>query len=410
MNNPLRVNAQRLWSTIEDTARFGATANNGLDRQALTATDGTVRDWFCAQARGLGLDVRVDRLGTIFATRAGRNAARDAVAIGSHLDTQPKGGRFDGVLGVLAGLEALRTLDDAGIVTDAPLTLINWTNEEGARFAPPMMASSVYAGAFPFEAAIAARDSAGTSVGEALASIGYAGEEDVGQRRFSAYLELHIEQGPVLEAQGKTVGVVGGAKGMIWYDVVIAGFEAHAGTTPMTLRRDALASFAELANGIERLVLAEGPEAVGTIGRVSIEPGSRNTVPGSARFTLEFRHFDADALSRLDGALRDLAQAIGTRRHTPIQIQPVFSKDPVLFAPAILSSIENAARALGHDPGFLPSGAGHDACAIAGAVPSGMIFIPCRDGISHNEAEWAEPDHCAAGADVLLNAALDLAR
>jgi N-carbamoyl-L-amino-acid hydrolase len=405
----LRVDGSRLWATIQETAAFGGTPAGGINRLTLSREDGAVRDWFREACLAAGLEVGVDALGTQFALRPGRDGSRAPIAFGSHLDTQPTGGRFDGVLGVLAGLEVMRSLDDAGIETEAPLLLVNWTNEEGSRFAPAMMASAAHAGEFTTQDILSRRDSAGISVAEALEAIGYAGEEPVGARAIGAFVELHIEQGPILEAEGKTIGVVEGGQGIAWFDGTLTGFESHAGTTPMTRRRDALLGLAELALAAERIALAHGPSAVITIGEAVIAAPSRNVVPGAVRFTLDLRDPQAATLDAAEAELRVALGEIAGRRRLEAELTQIWRKEPIPFDPRLVDAIEAAAGALGHPHRRIISGAGHDACNLAGIVPAAMIFVPCRDGISHNEAESATPEDCTAGADVLLHAVLALA-
>ena len=299
--------------------------------------------------------------------------------------------------------------DETGTTTEAPLCLVNWTNEEGARFAPAEMGSQVYAGKMSLAAAYALRDADGVSVREALAAIGYAGSEPVGARRFGALLELHIEQGPILEQAGLQIGVVVAAKGINWFDGTVSGQADHAGTSPMNLRRDALMALAEFALDVEAIARAEAPEAVGTIGFADIRPGSRNTVPGEIRFSLEFRHVDEVRLQDMGRRAGLAAERIAGARGCPIELTPVWDKAPVQFAAANVAAIKHVLTALGLPSLDMTSGAGHDACALASKVPSAMIFIPCKDGISHNEAESALPEDCAAGATVLMQAALRLA-
>jgi beta-ureidopropionase / N-carbamoyl-L-amino-acid hydrolase len=408
-SSELRVNGSRLWSTLVETAQFGGTAKGGICRLALSKEDGEVRDWLVGQARAAGYSVAVDRIGNIYVERAGRDALRPPVAMGSHLDTQPTGGRFDGVLGVLAGLEVLKALDDAGVVTEAPVCLVNWTNEEGARFAPGEMGSEVVAGDVSLEASLAVTDAAGIRVADALAAIGYAGDEQPGIRRFGAMIELHIEQGPQLEAEQKTIGVVHAAKGQMWFNGFVAGRESHAGTTPMPLRKDALTAFADFALEVERIGQAEAPAGVSTIGVVRVGPGSRNTVPGRVDFSLEFRHSDAASLQAMAAMAAKVAARIGEERGVSVVLEPLWQKAPVAFDPAVIAAVDEAARALGHEPLQMTSGAGHDAVAIATVAPTAMIFVPCKEGISHNEAESATPADCEAGANVLLHTVLRLA-
>ncbi|MBX3540225.1 MAG: Zn-dependent hydrolase [Chelatococcus sp.] len=405
----LAINAERLWSNIMTTAAFGGTPKGGVRRLTLSEEDKQVRDWLAARAQASGYEVGVDQIGNMYVQRPGREPGRAAVAIGSHLDTQPTGGKFDGILGVLAGLEVLETLDEAGIVTEAPLCVVNWTNEEGSRFAPGELGSEVYVGHVTLEAALACRDAEGVTVGEALARIGYAGAEVPGARRFAAMVELHIEQGPLLEAEGLTIGVVTAAKGQQWYNGMVSGRESHAGTTPMTLRRDALMAFAELALAAEQIARAHGPDGVGTIGMASVSPGSRNTVPGEVSFSLEFRHPDRDHFGRMRTAMRAEVERIAATRGVAITLDAIWSMEPLSFSRDVAAQIAQAAAERGLPYRNMTSGAGHDACAVASAVPTAMIFVPCKDGVSHNEAESATPEDCAAGANVLLHAVLALA-
>jgi N-carbamoyl-L-amino-acid hydrolase len=335
--------------------------------------------------------------------------SKPPVAFGSHLDTQPTGGKFDGVLGVLAGLEVMRTLNDAGIETEAPLCLVDWTNEEGARFAPGMVASGVFAGEIDKGWALQRTDRDGVRFGDALEAIGYRGPERAGERRFSAMVELHIEQGPILEEAGQAIGVVTAAKGMIWSDGRVTGRESHAGSTPMPLRRDALCAFAELALGVERIARGEGPDGVATIGVADVAPASRNTIPGEVRFTLEMRHPDLAALERMDAAADVLASSIGRARDVEVVIDRIWRKDPVAFDADVASAIRAAAQGLGYSCRDMTSGAGHDACFVASVTPTAMIFVPSERGISHNEAEFTSAADCERGANVLLHTVLRLA-
>ncbi|MDP4002369.1 Zn-dependent hydrolase [Methylobacterium sp. NEAU K] len=405
----LRADGSRLWATILETAAFGGTPAGGINRLTLSADDGRVRDWFRDACEAAGLTVSVDALGTQYAVRPGRDMSRPPVAFGSHLDTQPTGGKFDGVLGVLAGLEVMRSLNDAGIETEAPLMVVNWTNEEGSRFAPAMMASAAYAGEFTTDEILGKRDAAGTTVAEALEAIGYRGGEAVGTREIGAFVELHIEQGPILEAEGKTIGVVEGGQGIMWFDGLITGFESHAGTTPMPRRRDALLALSELALAGERIALSHAPSAVATIGESTILAPSRNVVPGRVAFTLDVRDPRSTALDAMEASLREAAAEIAERRRLEIALTRIWRKEPVPFDPAIVAAVDEAAESLGHSRRRIISGAGHDACNLAAKVPTAMIFVPCKDGVSHNESESATQGDCAAGADVLLQTVLRLA-
>jgi N-carbamoyl-L-amino-acid hydrolase len=406
---PAHVNGARLWQRLMTLAAIGATPRGGVCRLALSELDRQGREQFTAWARELGCTLRVDAIGNLYARRAGADDTLPAVATGSHIDTQPTGGRFDGNYGVLAGLEVLQTLNDAGIRTRAPLEVCVWTNEEGSRFVPVMMGSGVYAGAFTLEHALSARDTEGTSVREALAAIGFAGPAPAaladGAPRLGAYFEAHIEQGPVLEDAGVTIGVVTGALGQRWYDVTVQGMEAHAGPTPMRLRRDALQPAAALMQRVVAIALDEQPDGRGTVGQVSVFPNSRNVIPGRVRFTVDFRHARAEALARMDARLREAAAELA-RPGIEIQVEQVVEYLPTAFDAQLADLVREGARRGGHSHQDIVSGAGHDAVYVARTAPAAMIFVPCKDGISHNEIEDARPEHLAAGADVLLHAML----
>lgn len=404
----LKIDADRLWSTILETAAFGGTPKGGVRRLTLTEADRQVRDWFRAACEAAGCTVTVDALGNMFALRPGRDMSRPPLGIGSHLDTQPTGGKFDGVLGVLAALEVVRTLNDAGIETEAPLCVVNWTNEEGSRFAPAMMGSAGFVGELPAEAILARTDAEGVSVGAALDAIGYRGAAPLGAQTFGAFLELHIEQGPILEAEGLTIGVVEHGQGIIWYDGRITGFESHAGSTPMSLRRDALATLAEIVLAVEALAVKHGPNAVGTVADITIARQSRNVIPGEIAFAAEFRTPDAGILQALDEGLRAAIPAIAARRKVEIALDTIWRKDPTHFDPKVTGAVAAAADRLGLPHRAMVSGAGHDSFHLATIMPTGMIFVPCKDGLSHNELESATPEDCAAGANVLLHAVLAL--
>ncbi|WP_420393702.1 Zn-dependent hydrolase [Acuticoccus sp.] len=407
MATNLRVDDARLWDALMETARFGATAKGGIRRLALSDEDRAVRDWFAAACADAGLALAVDAVGNMFATRAGTDPDAAPIAFGSHLDTQPAGGKFDGVLGVLAGLEAIRTLNDAGYETRRPLTLVNFTNEEGARFAPAMMASGVFAGELDREAILATVDRDGRSFGDELARIGYEGSEPAGERRFAAFVELHIEQGPILEDARETIGVVAGGQGLLWIDGTITGRDSHAGTTPMDKRRDSMTALAEVALAFEAIAKAHGPAGVGTMGDVTLIPGARNTIPGAATFRAEFRHPDGDTLTAMEAALGERLDDIKARRGVGITTTRL-RKDPIAFDPTVVAAVEAAAAQHGYKARRMTSGAGHDAFYVASTCPTAMIFVPCAGGISHNEEESATRTDCAAGAQVLLDAVLRL--
>lgn len=406
MSANLRINIDRLWSTLTETAAFGATARGGLCRLALSEEDAKVRRWFVAASEAAGCTIRVDELGDIFARREGSDPTLAPIAIGSHLDTQPTGGRFDGILGVLAGLEIVRTLNDAGVVTHHPIEIINWTNEEGARFAPAMLASGVFAGAFDADYARGRTDRDGVAFGDALKAIGFEGADPIGVHPLAAHFELHIEQGPVLEDAATEIGVVIGVQGIRWMDVEISGLACHAGTTPMALRRDPLQAAARLAAAVDGVGRSEPGVSLSTIGIFQAFPGSRNTVPETVRITVDLRHPRIDGLDRMEAAFRDAADTVASDLGVSVEITPVWSSNPVVFDPACVGAVRAAVERLGYSRQDIVSGAGHDSVYVSRVAPTGMIFIPCEDGISHNEAENITPAQAQAGADVLLHAVL----
>ena len=409
----LAVNPQRLWQSLMELAQLGATEKGGVCRLALTDLDRQGRELFVRWATEAGCTVRVDGIGNVFARRAGQDASRPAVATGSHLDTQPTGGKFDGNYGVLAGLEVLRTLNDAGIRTEAALEVCVWTNEEGSRFVPVMMGSGVYASAFTLDHALAATDRDGITVAQALQSIGFAGDcpasVAAGAPAFGAYFEAHIEQGPVLEDADIPLGVVTGALGQRWYDVVVTGQEAHAGPTPMKLRRDALLGATGLMQQVNRIAMDEQPDGRGTVGYAEVYPNSRNVIPGRVTFTVDFRHADDAGLSRMDARIREACAALQAEGGLLVSIEQTVYFPPAKFAEALVRAVREGAVRAGLAHLDIVSGAGHDAVYVARTAPAAMIFVPCKDGISHNEIEDAKPEHLAAGCNVLLHAMLDQA-
>jgi len=405
----LQIDSARLWDTIHETAKFGATQKGGVRRLTLGPEDKQVRDWFRGACEAAGLEVQVDALGSMFALRKGRDMSKSPVGLGSHLDTQPTGGKFDGVLGTLAALEVVRTLNDAGIETETPICIVNWTNEEGSRFAPAMMASAAYVGAFTTDDIFSRRDTDGVTVGEALDAIGYRGDSPVGRQKFSSFVELHIEQGPILEAEGKTIGVVDSGQGVLWYDGRIVGFESHAGSTPMPLRRDALATLSEIVLAMEKIAIQHGPNAVGTVGEAVIAKPSRNVIPGEIAFTVDCRSADAAIMAALDRDLRAAVAEIAARRKVKVTLDLVWHKPPTHFDSKLVDAVEHAANSLGYSNRRITSGAGHDACNLNTVIPAAMVFVPCKDGVSHNELEDATQVDCAAGANVLMHTVLALA-
>ncbi|HEF5869996.1 TPA: Zn-dependent hydrolase [Burkholderia cenocepacia] len=405
-----RVDGDRLWASLERMAQIGATPKGGVCRLALTDLDRESRDLFVQWARDAGCTVRVDRMGNVFARRAGRKPDAAPVMTGSHADSQPTGGRYDGIYGVLGGLEVVRALNDAGIETERPIDVVIWTNEEGSRFAPAMVSAGVFSGVYTLEYGLSRTDGAGRTIGEELERIGYAGAEPVGGYPVHAAYELHIEQGAILERAGKTIGVVTAGQGQRWYEVTLTGVDAHAGTTPMAFRRDALVGAARMISFIEVLGRRYAPDARATVGMIEARPNSRNTVPGGCFFTVEFRHPDDAVLDELDAALRVELARVADETGLGARIEQIFTYAPVPFAPRCIDAVRDAARALGLSHMDIVSGAGHDACYVARVAPTGMIFVPCVDGLSHNEAETITPEWATAGADVLLRAVLQSAQ
>ena len=403
----LRINADRLWGSLMELARIGATPKGGVRRLTLTEEDRLARDLFARWAREAGCAVEVDGIGNIFARRAGSDPSAAPVAMGSHLDSQPSGGKFDGAYGVIAGLEVVRTLNDAGLRTRAPLEVVSWTNEEGSRFTPVMMGSGVFAGVFTLAHARAQKDVDGRSVGEALDAIGYAG--GARPHRLAAYFEAHIEQGPVLENERCTIGVVRGALGQRWYDVTVTGQDAHAGPTPMALRRDALLAASRLVQEVNRIAREFPDEARGTVGYLQVRPNSRNVIPGEVRTTVDFRNAKAGTLDAMCAALADAARRIEAECRVQIELREATYFRPCEFDAGMVALVRQGASALGYRHRDIVSGAGHDAVHVARTTPTAMIFIPCEGGISHNEIESATPADLAAGCNVLLQAALDKA-
>ncbi len=402
------INPDRLWDSIMETARIGATAKGGIRRLALTDLDREVRDWFCAAAASAGCRVTIDDLGNIFARRPGRDASLPPVAIGSHLDTQPTGGKYDGVIGVLAGLEVLRTLNDLGIETEAAIEVVNWTNEEGSRFAPAMLASGVFAGVFDRHYADTRTDREGASFGDELDRIGYRGREPCGAHPLGAHFELHIEQGPILEAEGRTIGIVTGVQGMRWYEVNVTGSDSHAGSTPMRMRRDALLAAARMVAAVHDAAMAHAPDAVGTVGLIESRPNSRNVIPGAVFFTIDLRHPDDAVVAAMQEEIRAAITVIADAGGVACDMTQVWNSPAVHFDAACVDAVRRAAAAGGHPSREIVSGAGHDSAYVARVAPTTMIFVPCAGGLSHNELESAERADVAAGANVLLRAVLDM--
>ena len=401
-----RIDPKRLWDSLMDMARFGATPKGGVRRLTLTDIDRQGRDHFRAECEAAGLTVRVDEIGNMFARRPGRDPARLPVLMGSHLDSQPSGGKFDGALGVIAGLEVMRSLNDLGIATEAPIELVNWTDEEGSRFGHSLMGSGVWAGVYSRDKAYALPDTEGVAVEQALDSIGYRGAEPARPFPADAYFELHIEQGPILEKEARQIGIVTGAQAQVWYDAVATGQDSHAGTTPPSARRDALVCAARIIDLVDCMMRARGEDGRGTVGQLHVAPNSRNVVPGEVRFSVEFRHPDGAEVARIAEEFPREAAAIAAACGIDWTLTELFQIPAQPFDPSCVDLVRQATRKLGLSAREIVSGAGHDAVYLARHVPTAMIFTPCKDGLSHNEAESIEPEEAAAGTQVLFEAVL----
>ena len=405
----LRTNPDRLWDMLEDMAKIGPGIAGGNNRQTLTDEDSEGRRLFQRWCEAEGMTMGVDEMGTIFMTRAGTDPEALPVYVGSHLDTQPTGGKYDGVLGVLGALEVVRTLNELDIKTKHPIVVTNWTNEEGTRYAPAMMASGVFAGIFSKETAYAKADAKGLTFGDELKRIGWMGAEKVGARKMHAFLELHIEQGPILEAEGKDIGVVTHGQGLRWIEFTVTGKESHTGSTPMVMRKNAGRVLAQITELVHKIAMKRQPNAVGAIGHIDVYPNSRNIIPGKVVFTVDVRSHELKTLLAMVKELEAKAPKIAKALGCTLTHKTVGQFDPPAFDVGLLASIRNAAERLGYTHRDIISGAGHDACWINRVAPTAMIMVPCVDGLSHNEAEEITKDWARAGADVLLHAVLEAA-
>ncbi|MFV0493345.1 MAG: Zn-dependent hydrolase [Pseudorhodobacter sp.] len=405
----LRINSERLWDSLMEMAKIGPGVAGGNNRQTLTDADSEGRHLFKAWCDAAGMTMAVDAMGNMFATRAGEDPDALPVYMGSHLDTQPTGGKYDGVLGVLGALETVRTMNDLGIRTRRPIVVTNWTNEEGTRFAPAMLASGVFAGVHDQDFAYARQDADGKRFGDELNRIGWVGEETVGGRKMHAMLELHIEQGPILEAEGKDIGVVTHGQGLWWLQVTLTGKDAHTGSTPMAMRVNAGLGMARITERVHQIAMSHQPDAVGAIGHANVYPNSRNVIPGKAVFTVDLRSPDQDKLDAMRAELERAAHAVAAELGLGCEIEVAGHFDPVTFDPDLVKIVRQSAEKLGHSHRDIVSGAGHDACWINRVAPTVMVMCPCVDGLSHNEAEDISPQWAAAGTDVLLHSALELA-
>ncbi|SFQ28766.1 N-carbamoyl-L-amino-acid hydrolase [Roseivivax halotolerans] len=405
----LRIDGDRLWDSIMEMAKIGPGVAGGNNRQTLTDDDAKGRALFQSWCEAAGCTMGLDTMGNMFARREGTDPDALPVYVGSHLDTQPTGGKYDGVLGVLGGLEVVRTLNDLGIKTKHPIVVTNWTNEEGTRFAPAMLASGVFAGVHQQDWAEDRQDAEGKRFGDELDRIGWRGEEPVGSRKMHAFFELHIEQGPILEAEGKDIGVVTHGQGLWWLQVTLTGKDAHTGSTPMEMRVNAGLGMARITEAVHQIAMDHLPNAVGAVGQANVYPNSRNVIPGKAVFTIDFRSPDLEKLTSMRERLEREAAQIAEDLGLGLEIEPVGHFDPVTFDEGCVSAVRDAAERLGYSHGDIVSGAGHDACWINQVAPTAMVMCPCVDGLSHNEAEEITKDWASAGADVLMHAVVETA-
>lgn len=405
----LKINSERLWDSLMEMAKIGPGIAGGCNRQTLTDEDAEGRKLFQKWCEDAGMTMGVDAMGTMFMTREGTDPEALPVYVGSHLDTQPTGGKYDGVLGVLGALETVRTMNDLGIKTKHPIVVTNWANEEGARFAPAMLASGVFAGKHTMDYAYARTDLKGKTYGEELERIGWKGDEEVGARKMHAYYELHIEQGPILEAEGKDIGVVTHCQGLWWLEFTLTGKEAHTGSTPMAMRTNAGLAFGRILEMVQDVAMDHQPNAVGGVGQVQFTPNSRNVLPGTVVFTVDIRTPDLEKLNKMRAIIEERAAKICDEIDVGCSVEAVGHFDPVTFTPELVANVRNAAEKLGYSHMDIVSGAGHDACWAAAVAPTTMVMCPCVDGLSHNEAEEITPDWAAAGTDVLLHAVLETA-
>ena len=405
----LKINGDRLWDSLMEMAKIGPGVAGGNNRQTLTDEDAEGRALFQKWCEEAGCSMGLDQMGNMFARREGTDPDALPVYVGSHLDTQPTGGKYDGVLGVLAGLELVRTLNDLNIKTKHPIVVTNWTNEEGTRFAPAMLSSGVFAGMHTQEFAYERKDAEGKSFGDELERIGWKGEEKVGDRKMHAFFELHIEQGPILEAEEKDIGVVTHGQGLSWTQVTITGKDAHTGSTPMPMRKNAGLAMARVLELVEEIALSHAPDAVGAAGHIDIYPNSRNVIPGKAVFTVDFRSPQLDVIEDMVSRMKEGAKKICADMGCEVEFEKAGGFDPVEFDETCVTAIRNAAERLGYSHRNLVSGAGHDACWINRVAPTAMVMCPCVDGLSHNEAEEISKEWATAGADVLMHAVVETA-
>jgi N-carbamoyl-L-amino-acid hydrolase len=405
----LRINADRLWASLMEMAKIGPGIAGGNNRQTLTDEDSEGRKLFQQWCEEASLSMGVDKMGTMFMLREGTDPNALPVYVGSHLDTQPTGGKYDGVLGVLAGLELIRTLNDLEIKTKHPIVVTNWTNEEGTRFAPAMLASGVFADMHSLDWAYEREDAEGKKFGDELKRIGWLGDEEVGARKMHAFFELHIEQGPILEAENKDIGVVTHGQGLSWTEVTITGKDSHTGSTPMPMRKNAALGMGKILQLVDEIAWSHKPDAVGAAGHIDVYPNSRNVIAGKVVFTIDFRSPNLATIHAMEDEMKAGAKKICADLGLEISFEKVGGFDPVEFDKKCVSAVRNAAKRLGYSHRNLISGAGHDACWINRTAPTAMVMCPCVDGLSHNEAEDISKEWATAGAEVLMHAVVEMA-
>ena len=405
----MKINGERLWDSLMEMAKIGPGVAGGNNRQTVTDEDGEGRYLFQDWCVAAGCTMGVDQMGNMFARREGTDPDALPVYVGSHLDTQPTGGKYDGVLGVLGGLEIIRTLNDFDVKTKHPIVVTNWTNEEGTRYAPAMLASGVFAGMHTQEWAYDIEDAEGKKFGAELERIGWKGDEEVGARKMHAFFELHIEQGPILEAEGKDIGVVTHGQGLSWTQVTVTGKDSHTGSTPMPMRKNAGLGMARMLELVDQIAWSHKPDAVGAAGHIDVYPNSRNVIPGKVVFTVDFRSPDLATITDMENTFREGASQIAGAMGLGVTFEKVGGFDPVTFDEGCVTAVRNAAERLGYSHRNIISGAGHDACWINRTTPTAMVMCPCVDGLSHNEAEDISIEWATAGADVLLHAVVETA-
>ena len=405
----IRINSDRLWDSLMEMAKIGPGVRGGNNRQTVTDEDGEGRHLFRKWCEEAGMTMGVDQMGNMFMRHEGTDPDALPVYVGSHLDTQPTGGKFDGVLGVLSGLEVIRTLNDLNIKTKHPIVVTNWTNEEGTRFAPAMLSSGVFSGMHTQDWAYDREDGTGKKFGDELERIGWKGEEEVGARKMHAFFELHIEQGPILEAEGKDIGVVTHGQGLSWTQVTVTGKEAHTGSTPMPMRKNAGLGMARILDLVDEIAWSHKPDAVGAAGHIDVYPNSRNVIPGKVVFTVDFRSPELSVIQDMEKRLAEGAKKICDEMGLEVELEKVGGFDPVKFDDKCVTAVRDAAERLGYSHRNIISGAGHDACWINRVAPTAMIMCPCVDGLSHNEDEDISPEWAAAGTDVLFHAVVETA-